>query len=188
MVSGDEVASRISNDRYLELLHGLDDIFTEAMFVGEMFVGIVRIVETAVDASTHVLGEPAIDVVRNFVKSMTRIDGYGRFLALDELGMCSHIHSTDGVRTRGTRHLYLCHQSRHCWPGACHTETHAWIHARNKSPQYKRYVDDRWKSDLIGGSEVSCSWAGLSSMNGRIGGMNCAESGGSSAEQSSTVP
>jgi len=53
MIRSDKVTTGISHNRAVELLHGLDDILSETILVGERVAGIV---DAAVDAATHVPG------------------------------------------------------------------------------------------------------------------------------------
>jgi hypothetical protein len=51
MVCSNKVTAWVSNNGAVELLHGLDDILSEAILVRE---GVTRVVDAAVDAATHV--------------------------------------------------------------------------------------------------------------------------------------
>jgi hypothetical protein len=62
--------TRISEDRNVQGLQGVDDVFPETILVDEVLIRIVRVVEAAVDASSHVLGEARVDETVNGIETM----------------------------------------------------------------------------------------------------------------------
>lgn len=54
MVRRNKVTAGVPHDRAVQLFHGLDDIFAEAVLIGQ---GVSGVVDAAVDAATHVSGD-----------------------------------------------------------------------------------------------------------------------------------
>ena len=69
----DEIPAWISNDRDIQLPHGTDYIFTEPILIYESVVFVVWIVQSSIDATTHVFRKAAIDVVVYFADSVIRM-------------------------------------------------------------------------------------------------------------------
>jgi hypothetical protein len=58
MIRRNKVTAGIPHDRAVQLLHGLDDIFAEAVLIGQ---GVSGVVDATVDAATHVSGDVSMD-------------------------------------------------------------------------------------------------------------------------------
>jgi hypothetical protein len=110
MIRSDKVTTGISHNRAVEILHGLDDILSETIFIGERVAGVV---DATVDAATHVsrdcplslvhvnihwrkrqqdiLGEAAIGVVFDLGELVRGIDSNDWLLAIRDLGEARHV-------------------------------------------------------------------------------------------------
>ena len=91
MVCCDKVASRIAHDWHVELFERIDHVFAEAVLVDQVFVRVLRVVQAAVDASSHVLSETAIYVVVDLAELVGGEDGDGGLLAGFELCESRHV-------------------------------------------------------------------------------------------------
>lgn len=65
-----DIHTRVAKDRDVEGLEGFNDIQAEAVFIDEVLIGILRIVDATVDASSHVLSEARVDVAVDGVEAM----------------------------------------------------------------------------------------------------------------------
>jgi hypothetical protein len=105
MVGCDKIPAWISHNRNIEIFESVDDIFAEAVLIGERITGVVN---AAVNASSHMpviwvsehgceigvptrlLGETSIYVVVYLCNFVRRMNGDGRSFILLDAGECRH--------------------------------------------------------------------------------------------------
>lgn len=113
MVRRDEISSRVANDGTIQLLHSLDNVLAEAVFIRER---IAWVIDAAVDAAAHVsrsvsisphvqnifffsvavgkrtcvLCETSIDIVVDLGHLVCWIDGDGRWFSVRNLAESRH--------------------------------------------------------------------------------------------------
>lgn len=87
MICGAEVASWIAHDGAIEVFECFNHILTEAILVGE---GIPGVIDSAVDATAHVLCETSIGVVLDLGDFVSGVNGDDGLLAIRDLGVARH--------------------------------------------------------------------------------------------------
>ena len=88
VVCGAEVAAGVADYWDVDGFEGVEDVGAEAGGVYEVGVGVAGVVDTAVNAAAHVLGEAGVDVAIDLGEPSRGVDREGCSLGTGRRGGC----------------------------------------------------------------------------------------------------